>query len=572
MFKNLQEYRIYLENDTSISYDESIVKTLILLRDKSKTEEMTTQLLYEQYFHDFKIVNGLVESKYGKPHDYPNYNLFGDDLKYIKERALSTQNPKYKAKYYNLLWDSKEKHIDYAKQAIDNYFDFLNENTSPMVDRKSNSTWNDYFKNLFCLSKNINYRKEEIIHFFMSILETNIINERHKYIIINFLVKEGKVNNINYLNSFMNYSNKVINDSDYRNLEQEYLELLIVLSQKLNISTKLYHNTLAEFYIKESEKWKGSFVAHNFFFKALTHFKDASNTKRIEEVTLLMEKAKTQLGFEHIPLELQNDTLNNCLNSIDNTTDILVDTKTSKEIFDYIVKSDKIFPEAEDVKVITSPILATLTCVTIFDQNNNITNKKNISFNSYFTHLNIFSIFHLKMIIIKGLKNRKITFINLIEYLRKHSWMGTQNDIKYDWIGLMSPALHHYFAQLEIDINQSNSNTHNYILPIDSLVIKFEGLLREYSRIIGAQTIELKENRTEERISFEKLFNNPIFIDCVPKNDLAFFKYLFTSEGINLRNNIAHCFYNTNNYSSDIILLVITAVLKLGSYKYHAKK
>jgi len=100
-------------------------------------------------------------------------------------------------------------------------------------------------------------------------------------------------------------------------------------------------------------------------------------------------------------------------------------------------------------------------------------------------------------------------------------------------------------------------------------VIKFEGLLREFSRNIGAQIIEFKDDGTQARISFDKLLDNAKLKNLVPEDDIALFKFIFTSNGMNLRNNIAHCFYQTKNYSSATMLLLISALLKLGNYKYN---
>ena len=162
----------------------------------------------------------------------------------------------------------------------------------------------------------------------------------------------------------------------------------------------------------------------------------------------------------------------------------------------------------------------------------------------------------------------------MIDFLKNNSWYG--QDFTYlnadgqiegfNWIELLSPSLFGFFTQSEIDIKQNKNNNVGYILPIDSLVIKFEGLLREFSRHIGAQTIEIKDNGTEERISFEKLLENEKLKALLPEDDIALFKFLFTSEGMNLRNNIAHCFFQTKNYSAGTMLLLITALLKLGNY------
>jgi hypothetical protein len=110
-------------------------------------------------------------------------------------------------------------------------------------------------------------------------------------------------------------------------------------------------------------------------------------------------------------------------------------------------------------------------------------------------------------------------------------------------------------------------NNQSYILSIDSLVLKFEGLIREFSRLIGAQTIEIREDETEARISFEKLLDNEKFKAVLPEDDVALLKFLFLSDYFDLRNNIAHCFYRPKNYSSAIMLLLIAALLKLGNFE-----
>src|SRR5690606_24207041 len=139
------------------------------------------------------------------------------------------------------------------------------------------------------------------------------------------------------------------------------------------------------------------------------------------------------------------------------------------------------------------------------------------------------------------------------------------------WLELLSPSLQSFFVQSEIDIKKNGNNPHGYILAIDSLVLKFEGLLRAFSRMIGAQTIEIKDNSTEERISFEKLLDNVKLKAILPADDIAYFKFLFTSDGMNLRNNVAHSFFTSKNYTSGTMLLLIVALLRLGNYTFETR-
>ena len=92
------------------------------------------------------------------------------------------------------------------------------------------------------------------------------------------------------------------------------------------------------------------------------------------------------------------------------------------------------------------------------------------------------------------------------------------------------PSFASYFTQSEIDLKENKNSETGYILSIDSLVLKFEGVLRSFSRNVGAQTIDIKENGTQERISFEKLLQNEKIKAIIPEDDIAFFKFIFLHE------------------------------------------
>jgi len=578
MFESIQAYYEYIEKDSSLLLDYNISYSLIKLRDKAEEKELKSHCSYELFFTDYTINSGEIKPKlsYTSGESYPNFSLFDDDLKYIKSRAESVKNPKYKAKYNHLLWESKHKHNDYAKQAIDNYFLFLKSVSFPIDDNLSHHAFENYFKNLFILCQTINYKKEEAIQFFISLLETKKINGYKKYSLMKFIAEEGKKIDTPTLQTFFNFSNKVIDNSLYPDFVGEYLQLQIILCQKLNVSPKPYHNKLAEFHIAQSEKQKESFIVHNFYLKALAHYQKAGNKEKIEEVTVLVEKAKKNINFKSVKVEHTDEMLKSLWEAIIKMTDELIEKHESKDIYAYIMLSDKIFPKAEVLNENVRPVMFDLISVMNFDINKNVSGKQKSGINPYFIHIQNFSIQHLWMVFLKGIKNGKVSFESLIDFLKNHSWYGqdftftnADGDVEgFNWIELLSPSLFSFFTQSEIDIKLNKNNNQGYILPIDSLVIKFEGLLREFSRNIGAQTIEIKENGTEERISFEKLLENEKFKELIPKDDIALFKFLFTSDGMNLRNNIAHCFYQTKNYSPATMFLLIAALLKLGNYKF----
>ena len=257
----------------------------------------------------------------------------------------------------------------------------------------------------------------------------------------------------------------------------------------------------------------------------------------------------------------------------------LIEKGNDKDIYEYLIL-EKLLPQAATLNEEIKPVMFDLVSTMTFDINKNVSKNKSGAINPYSIHINNFSINHIWLIVSKGIKSGKISYDSLIAYLKNNSWYGqdftyldTNNETQgFNWIELLSPSLESFFVQTEIDIKTNNHNPEGYILAMDSLALKFEGLLRELSRMIGAQTIEIKKNGTEERIGFDKLLDNEKLKALIPEDDIAFLKFLFTSNGMNLRNNVAHCFFTTKNYTSAVMLLLIVALLRLGNYKLETKE
>jgi len=135
-FQNLDEYYAYLENDTNFQYlDLNTYKYITTLRDKTEDENTKKLCSYELFFADFSIEKGAHIPKFQSGSNaYPTLELFDDNFDYIKTRANNVKNQKYKAKYNHLLWLSPQKHIDFAKQAIENYLLLLQNSSFSVYD------------------------------------------------------------------------------------------------------------------------------------------------------------------------------------------------------------------------------------------------------------------------------------------------------------------------------------------------------------------------------------------------------------------------------------------------------
>lgn len=582
MFNTIEQYYKYLELDKGLLIDFNLSKKLKSISESITNKEIKQKLLYELYTIEFHIENGLIQpimsgtDKNGNYVEYPSLNLFDDDLNYIMQRALATKNPKYIARYNHLIW-GKNKHQDYGKKAIDNYFEFLKLTALPLNDDLSNWAFRNYFKNLFILSQTINYKKEDVIQYLLSILESTEVNQFQKCNLVRFVIDSGSKIEATVLNSFLDFANKIVSvDFDFQAQEQ-FLKLQLLLSQKLKLQQKPYLDKLGEVYCKEATLESESFGAHDFYIKALNYFKKAGSTERIEEVSVLLEKAKRTINLKKVTFEYKDDKLNKWFEIMNSFTDNLTEKYESNDIYEYLILSDKLIPKAELLNHNIRPVTFDLVSVISFDINKNISKSSEKFINSYSIHFQNFSIQQLWMIFRKGIATSKISADSLLKFLNENTWYGLKinysDDIEevkeFCWTEVLSPSITHFFSNIENDLDSKNIDKQNYILSVDSLVIKFEGLLREFSRRIEAKTIEINTDGTKEIVSFDKLFDNEKIKQILPEDDLAYFKYLFLKDGMNLRNNIAHCFYKTENYSSTLMLMLIVAILRLGNYKFN---
>lgn len=570
MIENLQTYYEYLEKDTNLSDDNNLSKELEKLRDNTCDIELKKILNCEIYLNDFEHKRRKNNS-ISKGFECPSFKLF-EDTEHLKSRAKEITNNKYKAKYNHFLYIKNPKNRDNATNAIDSYLSFLNAIPFPLIEEKHDLFFTYEFKNLFTLSYTIHYKKEETLGLLDLVLGNQKIDCFFEYVIMRFVVESGKkiTNEDAVFQKFYDISNSLLESNTDSNSEY-FLKLLILLSKKLKLDPNPYYNKLAEFYLEQA---KGNPFDVFFSLKnAMDEYKKANNKERIEEVAVLMEKAKEGINLTQVPFEYTDERIQKCFETMDKITDDLIEKCTSSEIFEYIIISNQIFPKAESFNENNNPESFDYITVISFDINRNIRKKSPNFIDEYQIYIDNISLRYLWLIFEKGIKNGKISLQSLIDYLQNNTWYGSKlievkDNTSFNWIELMFPSLELFFNQIEKDIKLNKFSDSSYILCVDSLAVKFEGLLREFSKNIDIQTIELDKTGTKEIIKIEAFLENKNFKALVPGDDIALFKFLFTSEGINLRNNIAHSFYKTRNYNPAKMLLLISAILKLGNYKF----
>ena len=121
---------------------------------------------------------------------------------------------------------------------------------------------------------------------------------------------------------------------------------------------------------------------------------------------------------------------------------------------------------------------------------------------------------------------------------------------------------------------QNPSNTPNYVLAIDSLAIKIEGILRNIYELRGIPASFQEDQGNGKMIDKQKDINTMLREDnmksILSKDDWLLFQFvLIDKAGWNLRNKVSHTMIRQSAaYSIRYILFLIVIILKLGKNEY----
>ena len=212
-----------------------------------------------------------------------------------------------------------------------------------------------------------------------------------------------------------------------------------------------------------------------------------------------------------------------------------------------------------------------------FDRNRNITTRqqgpaKKLPFSPYSLLMGFYR--HMTFeTFAQGLQSGQITYATTLEFLREQSWLGKMEFHRgqdeadapcYTLIPWVEPALRSYFAEME-RAQLDKTYEPELMLCIDSLTVKMEGILRHFCRALDppiatnrrARNGDQQEKTLEEIIESVESYSGP---------DAGYWlRYVFTKEGWNVRNNVAHGFMNPQDYSVGTMQAVILALFVLAT-------
>jgi len=550
----------------------------------------------EQICLRFTLRNGELISDFysvdesGKETGFPTLDVFSDEqITYLKKRAEEVKNPVLVARYNHILFSIK-RNRNFGINALKAYKKLI----TLKLEDDSYDRFLPSIEAVLKLTENIKFEKTETKKELLNLVHSNHIEVYQKHIIVNLLIN-GSLFKSHELKFFPALALEWIAQPGEKNYfnNKEILKDAIKVCVNNGIDTSTYYEKLAENekIILTEHPEDSDFIKAQVLSEIVEYYKRAKNVEEYETYLKEYTQAKSQIELQLIDASPDQDSQRILNEEINRCVKIILTWDLDKILFHYSVHS-QLFPDIDAVISVATEnyknsFLRHVTS-SVFDINNNIktlSDDENLEREIYQNYQYSFGISVLTefiRVMQVGTYNRKISYQHVYDYFNRRTWFGqnieeskmrcSETETSYNWLNLMAPALHSFFIQMETSFLIGKRLTYtNWILPIDSLTLKFEGALRDFIKIINGSTSIVKKNELQEML-LDDLLNCETAKKIFSKNDLTLFKMIFTKKGDNIRHSVAHGFYHSGDYNLEKCCKIFICILRLSRYKLTADK
>lgn len=575
---------------------------LVAFRNKTvdNQEKELAQWELEMFLFGLKG-NGVFSYAYsagksaGDYQQYPSIEHFKDkSAAYLLSRSKSAVHPMLRARYHHLLWRSPAglKSKAHAISAADAYFECISLYMAQFeLDQKEEnfSKVSDLFETLVLLVAEIKERVPELKSLTARLLyESDLLPFYIKHSMIKSMLEAKQVFKPNDFIKSMEVLEKAFDEEKgERSLWIfSYIETCLTVARKTKSDIKIWFERLGDIQAEKADaetEPERNWIKNNMYTSALEAYKSAGHVekrKRIEQAIFDLKPVITLplIRVERTKKEIKALELRDKL--IRASCDALL-----KEEPDYVYDSliqGWYYPPIthfQDVAKEKKYAYEDFFTLVEYDRNKNIRRQSEThtsrKFNDLYHHaVESVTLQYFYYVFVPGIRSGHLTYENFLGYLRKYTWLGKPymrnsmggHEITVDWIMLITPAIVEYFEQVQ-SWQWGNSYFPNFILCIDSLTLKMEGMLRNFSEQMNISTTVAGKSGTQETY-VHNVLDNPAVTKHFDEDDLQYFKYLFANEGgTNLRNNVAHCFYHFYDYNLDKMHLLLAALIKIAKFQ-----
>lgn len=607
---SIDELYQFLETVEDYGENNSFINDFSELRNnciKKGEQEIANKIQLEMIASEFYLVKGELRGKYkfkdntGKLFESPDCKaLTKENIEYFKERTKQTQNFYSKARYSHIVWQSQWKHLDYLTAAIENYLlsakdlqkkdDKLPEKffglqvastvktiislvQQAKIDESLKNQIKEEVKNLIF---NFNFESSSFFALRADLIETSL--EYKKFFGKEFFIgMDEECERVSEkLKSNQNPDGQIVileiasKVSKYLGNEKhtKYIE-----------SIGLLHQSKAEYLARQLEY----LTALHFADLAIRKYKEIKEQEKIDSLTKKIIEWKQKINLKRIetsiPASEEYETHKTEL--LDNFSKL-----SGEELLLALAFSPALIPESDRViRVAESSVqeqtFANLVPIEIIDHYSNLVQKftteeekkKYNRLKTYNLMLKNFQLPLIRNIIFTSIQEERLTLNYLIDFFSKYAWFAKSHErqlpngsnVEVNWLSLIYPSLNEFFIKVKEMIKTKEGT--DFILAIDSLTLKLEGIIRNLCEILGIPVFYDKDGLKFQK-DINQLLKEEKLITQLSQDDILFLEFLLVEKvGFNLRNRVAHSLLFFQEYGFDLMILLLMTLLRLSGYE-----
>lgn len=603
IYNDIEEIEINEEVYHKIAY---IFQTFRDKMGELKSDDNVRIAQWEMDFFNFIATNGILRPMFtgtdnkGELVEHPAFSRFDDSTySYLQERLKTVNNPLVKARYSHILWESPRKNNKYVKDAIDSYTAICKtyEKKDIGEPQSHNGLYLLYtIKNIYFLSKSSKYKfqdiKKEALRLINDFNPLSSCKSAVKLGLIELLLTEKRQFHSTNLAGIPIICDKEaslqIAINDYHSAIN-FLENGEKISIKTGFTGINWREKIAYCYEKLMDEAikRNNLASHSFCQWAIVNYKKARNTTKVKELEKKYDTIRKTMKLTEFGTEIDlTDIYKECRKYAEEIV-----KKDSREIIGILACDKSLIPSLNDlrksvkIQAQSTPFFHMVPIQPIDERGHTIQHFIEDDEKEFFHILTNYSLdLNLKSLLIneiifKCFNACKLTGDIVIKLFKENSWFGKDileqfpngKQIKKNWLSLISPSIYEYFNQLNYVVK--TKSIPNLILPMDSLVLKIEGLIRDICQSKGVTTFYTKKDKKDRDITVEKdlnaLLHEEAIKDLFDEDDLLFFKFMLIEKvGYNLRNEIAHGLLRYENYKLEYMHFLFVLLIRLGKYDF----
>lgn len=584
MLQNLQEYYRKSEEE-NIDVDSFQADLTNLIKTLEPTEVFHVLIENDLLENDFYFADelhfwsGVQRYKIDKLNFSTIDELVNAAIIYLKFRNNSTSNTLLKAKYNQILWYSPlTNKFEYGKASIDNYLEYI-QNWIVKYDNPNNDLQVlEYLTYLQKQCKALRYRFDD----FNSLI-TQFVNKYEMFsgwFIYNVVQlaydsrgsfdKTFNEKCIHVLENVFNSSSQSVNDDIY--------SLALKYGTFLKLPVQHWHNLMGHFYYETAKKRKkGSpdFLIPEYYGKAIRYFELAKNEEMAAQLNKEFPKIKSENPLTtvqfNIPVSSESSII---MSMIERNLQENIEAMDTEKLINFLSYEKTLMCSSTETS--NQEVFLQFAKKSNYDINNNFNHSQTQPLiNPFQLHLKLFTIKSVGHCLKYGIESNQLSFKLLIQHFETNSWFGnTEEGIRC--LELLKPGINSFFNLFTNYLSSQDISRLEFVLPLDSLATKMEGVLRTFAQLNGINPTKVEDERTKgngdvqtREIFIHELLSNefPNFKSLFDKDEYQFFKTVYLKDGYNIRNNIAHSFYKLEDYTMDKLLLVILSIIRISKHK-----